>query len=849
MVERIPPAQPLIAPLQAPVQPPPQDRPDRAQNGGPAALPPGAPSLRPQDRAPADRPIAGDRNAETARDRSAGARPQPVVSRPLNQPLILNEAAPTPAELSTEPATVQPVPRPSTAEAPSDATPTPLTGNVQAAAIASDALPRRPEQGPPSSRSIPAPTAEVGVPTAPETADPVTPVTRQATPEERRTDDLDAAARAAQRAPAPQPAPAADVPERDPRTTPTQEESPLVGTSADRGSALPPRPFDAALATVAGAPEPTETEAADGIVAAVAESLPVSAPGVPPIAQAGPVGSLVAPSSIVALAAQPDAIPAFDAPAAVPGAVDSPSPPTTSGGPLVSGGTSAGGAALTAANRADFEPSADPAETVVPQSDLGPDPTAALPSPRAQLFTPSADPQETAVPPREPVQTGAPRGAAVEAGRPLQLAQPSLNPQERDAGVPGEATPRGAEAPDAILPQGGQPVGQGAPLATVDSGALDAERKPDVSERAQVVVGPDFGGGAQVANQATAEPRLQTPDVEQPGQIQSTFAGALLTNEGIASASPFRVVANDPVEIVTRDQLVEIARELSFDGLGPRPEPPIQEIVNANPTADPAENFAPEDLLAAPVPAQGNQLDGSPVAAPRPQSDIAETSSPARVNPTADAQRQPEATLRPDQQAQALGAADADRGAEAPGVRSASLVGDPANRPGSAPLARPTEETTDPGSSVVGPIDGGDDRAVAASAPAGVGLNGGRSGASEPVTDGPSIAPRPVNTTPTGVVDVQTQLRREIQVDRAREAALSAAGVVSAGNPIATDIGYDGEIVVIDSKEAARQVVSEGPAGPGGPAAVPAQFAQLQETLRAITFTGPVRGSTVDQFV
>ncbi|MBL8670551.1 MAG: hypothetical protein JNK11_07875 [Alphaproteobacteria bacterium] len=839
MVERIPPAQPLIAPLQAPVLQQPLERPDRAQNSGPAALQPGAPSIRPQDRSPADRSVSGDRNAETARDRSAGTRPQPVVSRPLNQPLILNQEAPTPAEIATEPATVQPAPRPSTAEAPSSATPTPLTGNVQAAAIASDALPRRPEQGPPSDRSVPAPTAEVGIPTAAETADPVTPARRQETPAELRDDSLEQAALAEERAPAPQPATTEDVVVRDARTTPSLVEAPLLGTTGDRGSALPPRPADAAVPQGPATPAGADADIGAGLVAAVAESLPVSAPGVPPIAQAGAPGSLASTGSIVALAAESEATPAFEPPAAVPGAVDSPAPPTTDGGPIVAGAVAAGGAALTAANRADFVPSADPAETVALQSGPASEATAALPDPRAQLFTPAADPQETAVPPREPVQTGAPRGAAVEAGRPLQLAQPSINPQERDAGVPSEATPRGAEAPDAILPQGGPPIGQGAPLATVDSGALDAERKPDVSERAQVIVGPDFGGGAQVANQATAEPRLQTPDVEQPGQIQSTFAGALLTNEGIASASPFRVVANDPVEIVTRDQLVEIARELSFDDVGPRAAPPIQEIVNANPTADPAENFAPEDLLVALAPAQGNQADGTPVAAPRPQSDIAETSSPTRVNPAADAQRQPEATLRPDQQAQALGAADADRGAEAPAVRSESLVSDPANRPGSASLVRPTEETIDPAASDV----------VSAAAPAGVGLNGGRSSAGEALTEGPSTAPRPVDITPPGVVDVQTQLRREIQVDRAREAALSAAGVVSAGNPIATDIGYDGEIVVIDSKEAARQVISEGPAGPGGPAATPAQFTQLRETLRAITFTGPVRGSTVDQFV
>ena len=397
----------------------------------------------------------------------------------------------------------------------------------------------------------------------------------------------------------------------------------------------------------------------------------------------------------------------------------------------------------------------------------------------------------------------------------------------------------------------GDPIEQFAPFPEpADAGATLNEG--DAIDREQLFTPPN-GGVPRVSGQDEFEaaravladdpdPIELFNDADGVGRIAATTSGSRLTNEGVAENSENVVTAADPEEIVTGFLIdeTEFNREVDLEQV-PIDPADLQQIRALG--LDPEENFLiGDEEVAVPAPVAGPVESAQPDPArgqniqndPDPDEFFIDEFRPESItefdpDPTEFA----EAVLL-----NAPLAAAANE--ETPGRAESAL--DPAAGGVSEGFVNTQIEPDT--AEAIDPIDA----AISGDVPQ-----------STQTPDAPGLAdfdgqdvrqPDPiVRELPGGIVDVNTQLRNAAQaVNLADDAVSAVSGTVSAGNPIAVDIGPDAEIRVLGDVSTDRQPPFEGPPQPvsGGE---PSAFAQVSETLRATTFTGVQSAGTVDSFV
>jgi len=256
-----------------------------------------------------------------------------------------------------------------------------------------------------------------------------------------------------------------------------------------------------------------------------------------------------------------------------------------------------------ASYRENLVPAADPQESFTPQP-IGEDgfglpvPGLGQSLPNSQDFQDSADPLEGPLP--EPFQgPGAVPNLAPEINAVLTPSAPDLPPFEAlNAGTePANAPYRPRDNREDFAPEPERfappPTDQGRALTQQPADNLDdlAFNTTDIPENIHTIGDPSFQGGPEIALQRANNPVETFSDNDDEGRLAYTIAGAVTTSTGIAGNTPFDVTASDPEEVIKIEALTEYSLERQIEGRDPGPVPPVGNAPEYEPEADPEEAF------------------------------------------------------------------------------------------------------------------------------------------------------------------------------------------------------------------------------------------------------------------
>lgn len=394
---------------------------------------------------------------------------------------------------------------------------------------------------------------------------------------------------------------------------------------------------------------------------------------------------------------------------------------------------------------------------------------------------------------------------------------------------------------------------QATPFAYIDKRPVFQEMEEDPTIPRVEIDTPRFQGGPETPQQAAADPIITHVDNDIEGRISAPVAGAVLTDMGIAGNSPFVVTAADPVERVTTDRI----NEAEFFLRAHDPEVlPLVPYGSDNRDLEPAQFVGEADPLEletvrAPDRAQpGNDLaavPGTPPTLPQPGEEDVDYPLEAggafeRPNPGFQGEVNPETAV------QAGGVASSD--ALQPPVR----LGQPATDDTLPEVLPGAFDPTVPQPGVLTAT------AQAAMAPTEPKTIEARQAAeftrlAEGERAVPAIGRGPVNPTnasPELIEKTDQQPLNDRFGPRDNEIGLPPQDPslnAGAGDSIRSERDYSGAVQVIENRPASGQPTFEGPNDPGSGSGPISGFQQMSDILRAVTFTGIERGGTVDTSV